>query len=245
MDITKYAILKKLAGGGGGSGDHADEDAIVSGTITEYTNDRVTRIGANVFSESKLVSISLPKVTSISRRAFYYSDKLVSINAPLVETISSSVFSSCYRLTSVNFPLLRNAQSGAFSTCKSLTSVCFPLLELESGVSNTLFSGCTNLITADLPLTLIIAGQCFFGCTALASLILRNTTQVCTLSSTNAFNNTPIASGTGYIYVPAALIDSYKTATNWTTYANQFRALESYTVDGTTTGELDPTKVNA
>ena len=28
-------------------------------------------------------------------------------------------------------------------------------------------------------------------------------------------------------------------------YANQFRALESYTVDGTTTGELDPTKVNA
>ena len=32
-------------------------------------------------------------------------------------------------------------------------------------------------------------------------------------------------------------------ATNWSTYAAQFRALEDYTVDGTTTGELDETKI--
>ena len=53
----------------------------------------------------------------------------------------------------------------------------------------------------------------------------------------------PIASGAGYIYVPAALVDSYKVATNWSTYAAQFRALEDYTVDGTTMGELDPNKI--
>lgn len=45
------------------------------------------------------------------------------------------------------------------------------------------------------------------------------------------------------IYVPAALIDSYKAATNWSAYANQFRALEDYTVDGTITGELDESKI--
>ena len=66
---------------------------------------------------------------------------------------------------------------------------------------------------------------------------------LCSLDSTNAFTGTPIASGTGYIYVPAVLIDSYKAATNWSTYAAQFRALEDYTVDGTTTGELDETKI--
>lgn len=32
----------------------------------------------------------------------------------------------------------------------------------------------------------------------------------------------------GYIYVPAALIDEYKTATNWATFADQFRAIEDY-----------------
>jgi hypothetical protein len=31
--------------------------------------------------------------------------------------------------------------------------------------------------------------------------------------------------------------------TNWTTFSAQFRALEDYTVDGTTTGELDESKI--
>ena len=48
------------------------------------------------------------------------------------------------------------------------------------------------------------------------------------LDNTNTFNSTPIASGTGYIYVPAALVDNYKAATNWSTYANQIRAIEDY-----------------
>lgn len=54
---------------------------------------------------------------------------------------------------------------------------------------------------------------------------------------------TNIANGTGYIYVPRALIEDYKVATNWATYASQFRALEDYTVDGTITGELDESKI--
>jgi hypothetical protein len=47
-------------------------------------------------------------------------------------------------------------------------------------------------------------------------------------NKTNIFASTPIASGTGYIYVPAALVDSYKGATNWSTYAAQIRAIEDY-----------------
>ena len=34
--------------------------------------------------------------------------------------------------------------------------------------------------------------------------------------------------GTGYVYVPASLIETYKTATNWSAFANQFRAIEDY-----------------
>ena len=113
-----------------------------------------------------------------------------------------------------------------------------------TSIRSNAFRECTSLTSADFSAVTYIGVSAFFTC-SLASLILRSTTRVCTLSSKYSFSGTPIDSGTGYIYVPAALIDSYKTATNWTTYANQFRALESYTVDGTTTGELDPTKVNA
>lgn len=67
----------------------------------------------------------------------------------------------------------------------------------------------------------------FHGAGALTTLILRGDTAT-TLSVINAFTSTPIASGTGYIYVPSVLIDTYKTATNWTTYADQIRAIEEY-----------------
>ena len=73
-------------------------------------------------------------------------------------------------------------------------------------------------------------------------MIIRSET-ICTLSNKNAFSGSSVASGTGYIYVPKDLVESYKTATNWSTYATQFRALEDYTVDGTITGELDESKI--
>ena len=107
------------------------------------------------------------------------------------------------------------------------------------------FYNCSDkLKELDFPLVTSIAGNAFALCKSLTTVILRKNS-VCELTGTGAFTDTPIGKGTGYIYVPSALVDSYKTATNWSTYADQFRALESYTIDGTTTGALDPTKVNA
>ena len=77
----------------------------------------------------------------------------------------------------------------------------------------------------------------------MTAFILRSETKICSITHTSVFTKTPIESGTGYIYVPKALIEDYKVTTNWSVYASQFRALEDYTVDGTTTGELDETKI--
>lgn len=85
-----------------------------------------------------------------------------------------------------------------------------------------------------------IGSSAFRMCSKLKPLLLRGN-NVCTLNK-NVFVSTPISSGTGYIYVPSALIEQYKAATNWSAYSAQFRALEDYTVDGTITGELDPAK---
>jgi hypothetical protein len=83
-----------------------------------------------------------------------------------------------------------------------------------------------------------IADEAFRG-SNLQALVIRNTSSVVNLIRANAFEETPISSGDGYIYVPRDMLDAYVSATNWSVYGEQFRVLEDYTVDGTITGELD------
>ena len=113
---------------------------------------------------------------------------------------------------------------GAFQYCTNLA-----LTELPAGITSIrvfTFYGCTNLALTELPsgVTTIETGA-FNGCTKLSKFALPNITSVPTLSSTNAFHSTPIASGTGYIYVPDDLVESFKSATNWSTYADQIKAI--------------------
>lgn len=118
------------------------------------------------------------------------------------------------------------------------------ITEISSDVTSVgeyAFYKCSKLTTANFPVAMSIGSNAFRSCSSLTTLILRSETTA-TLSNTNALGSTLIASGTGYIYVPRALIEGYKVVSNWSTYAAQFRALEDYTVDGTITGELDPAK---
>ena len=94
-------------------------------------------------------------------------------------------------------------------------------------IGDSAFYSCSALTAADFPAATSIGYYAFSYCSKLNTLILRSGTMA-KLYDTNAFSNTPISSGTGYIYVPATLVDSYKAASNWSTYANQIRAIEDY-----------------
>lgn len=48
------------------------------------------------------------------------------------------------------------------------------------------------------------------------------------IDSDHYLSSTAIGKGNGYIYVPSSLIEEYKTATNWSVYADQFRAIDDY-----------------
>lgn len=183
-----------------------------------YVNETVESIGAYAFYEcSGLTSVDFPNATSISRYAFGY----------------------CRALTTADFPNVTSIDIFAFYVCISLTSANFPNV---TSISNYAFATCTSLTTADFPSVTSVGSSVFVDCKALTSVILRSTTMA-RLDGTSAFNNTPIKNGTGYIYVPSALIASYQSASNWSTYSAQFRALEDYTIDGTITGELDASKI--
>ena len=87
------------------------------------------------------------------------------------------------------------------------------------------FSYNTALTLVSFPAVTSISASAFEGCSKLTAVIL-GAESVVTLANVSAFTGTPIASGTGYIYAPASLVDSYKVA--WSTYANQIRAIEDY-----------------
>lgn len=201
---------------------------------------------------SQLQNINLPSVTSILESGFNGCAQLQAANFPLVTTVKSGTFGNCEQLQSVSLPLLTSLKDGNnFYGCHNLISVDLPLVT-QLGAS--VFSQCWKLKIIDLPKVTNIAYSVFDNDFSLVAVILRSET-MCNLTSSSSFTGCNHFYGTvnytynpdglkdGYFYVPAALIENYKAATNWSTFATQFRALEDYTVDGTTTGALDLTKI--
>ena len=81
-------------------------------------------------------------------------------------------------------------------------------------IGNKAFLGCSNLVAVILPYSRIEDD-------------LYLTSPI--LLGTDVFVDTPIANGTGFIYVRDALVDSYKTDENWSTWASQIKPLSEYT----------------
>ena len=104
----------------------------------------------------------------------------------------------------------------------NLTSIVFANV---TKVDQNAFIGSKNITRMDFHNKVAFSVDCLNGITALDTLILRSG-EMCTGFARPY--NTKIASGTGYIYVPSVLVNSYKSSVYWSTYADQFRAIEDY-----------------
>lgn len=206
-----------------GGGDATMEDGLIEGTITEYTNNRIKTVGYCKFRyNNHLKRVTMLNCEKVEMDGFNGCTALESIEMPNVTNISTRGFSGCNALKEVNLPNLTNITQ-AFNNCAALTKITLPKLKI---ISNA-FNHCAALQIAVFSEATQITASAFSNDTSLTAVILRNS-QMVTLGNVNAFTNTPIANGTGYIYVPKALIEEYKVATNWVTFANQFRAIEDY-----------------
>lgn len=98
-------------------------------------------------------------------------------------------------------------------------------------VSVSSFEGCRNLELIDFSKEILIPNSPFNGCIKLKHLILRSE-NFCKLlgSFANVFSGTEIRSGSGAIYVPSSLVDTYKAATNWSAGADYIHPLEDYPI---------------
>lgn len=215
--------------------------------ITSLVAPNVVSVGEYAFCNSRSIgSLSIPNVKTVGANAFQYCNKITVLDAPNLTTMGAYAFSgnNTYKMAfkSINLPKLTAVPNSTFTYFASVAELVLP--ECKS-VGNSSCTNWTNLQYVDLPKCTSISNYGLRNNSKLETLILRSET-MCTLSN-YALNSTKIFNGTGYVYVPSALISSYQTSTNWKTIygknANAFRALEDYTVDGTLSGALDEAKV--
>ena len=86
-----------------------------------------------------------------------------------------------------------------------------------------IFNACYSLTNIIIPNSVTsIDSYAFYGCFSLLEYDFSTFTTIPTLSNTNAFTN---INGICKMKIPSALIDEWKTATNWATYANYMVAV--------------------
>lgn len=209
------------------SGSNANElDSLITREISgAYTNDRVTQIGEYAFANcTEITDINLPNVINISYNSFHGCTKLKAINLPHCQVAGGNSFYGCSNLEAVSLPSCHTLGTGALGSafwgCSKLSQVSLPLV---TTIMSFTFRD-TVIQKIDFLSVNNIESRAFIYARQLDTLILRNS-NVCVLKNIDAFDSTKIAAGTGYIYVPDNLVDSYKIATNWVTFANQIKPI--------------------
>ena len=187
-------------------------------SLTEFHPNKVTVIREGCFSGCTSLSIfDFNDITSVGVSSF---DKaaFTSISLPLITAIPSNAFNSCGSLSSVSLPNVQTLASRAFWSCTSLADISLPSIV---SVDNQAFGYCTNLSTVDLGASVTsIAYNPFHGVSSITSLVVR-ATSVPTLGGILCVSG----SFHGTIYVPAASVDDYKAAANWSTYSAKITAI--------------------
>lgn len=162
-------------------------------------------------------------LTLIGNGTFNYCYDLTILDMPNVRRVGSYAFSNCANLSVINIPKVDYIGSNAFYMAK-ISYINLPNIET---IAANAFNECVNLEKIDINAADSV-GQYAFTKTKISTVIIRGEDKVCNLRTANVFADTPLDRGEGYIYVPASMIDSYKATTNWSKFANQFRAIEDY-----------------
>lgn len=158
----------------------------------------VKSIGSDTFSFCHgLEKILLQEgLTKIGGSAFYECETITELTIPeSVNSIGSGAFRFCESLLNINIPDgITNIPSSAFAGCESLTSIIIP----ESVMS--------------------IADYAFQNCYSMSEIhcLPKSPPELSASKGIDVSNDC-------VIYVPVGSLESYKTATNWSVYADQMQ----------------------
>ena len=188
-------------------------------------------ININAFESNKITSLTIPdSVTSISGGSCFRSnvnlstitvgsnntvyDSRNNCNA-IIKTSNNELVVGCKSTVIPNTVTSIGMQ--AFQGHSELTSVTLP--EGLTSIGEWAFQSCSKLSgNLTIPSTITTIGQHAFDFSGLSSLTIEATTPP-TLGTHTSFPS--------HIYVPAESVDTYKAASNWSTYASRIQAIPS------------------
>lgn len=208
-----------------------------------YTKDGTTLLQYAIGKTA--TSFTIPaSVTSIGEYAFYDCKSLTSVViGNSVTSIGDYAFSGCHSLTSIEIPnSVTSIGDWTFSNCVKLTSIEIP--DSVTSIGSIAFSGCdltsvvigngvtsiggqafsynrnlTNVVIGDSVTS--IGQMVFMGCDNLTSIMVFPTTPPALFSNS-------LPSTIQSIYVQKSSAKAYKTATNWSSFADKIVGNTTY-----------------
>ena len=139
-----------------------------------------------------------------------------------VKSVGSNALLNCYALSTVyGLENVTTIGNGAFQNCRCLCNDLPPLKITAVGAS--MFYGCYSLSRLRFAASVQSVGAyAFNNCFGLQYIDFTACTAVPTLANANALSGIPADCK---IRVPAALVDEWKAATNWATYADHIEGV--------------------
>ena len=135
-------------------------------------------------------------------------------------SIIYGAFNSCESLTTITLPdVITSIGMSTFEHCNSLVSVNLP--NNVKSIDVSAFSDCESLVDIIIPNSIIsINASAFNSCTGLTSITIESTTPPSKITA-DTFSNTNNCP----IYVPSESVETYKSASGWSTYASRIQAI--------------------
>ena len=186
-------------------------------------NQYMDTIDSFLVEKYKLCTLNLPQCEKLIGSNCCANLKVGSVNAPKLRTINNGAFSSCTYLKEINLPKITTLESQEFSYCNSLKKARFDSLK---AIKSDYYFQAPFCMTKILD-TLILGSPTL--------VTLANQDGLCGNITPDSYDVIPPIHPAykgglpqGYIYVPKALVEQYKVATNWVVFADKFRAIEDY-----------------
>lgn len=204
---------------------------------------KLTSVGNNSFVGcSQLESFNAPRLLTISGWAFERCSSLKTITLSKVTSFGDGSFYGCASLESIQAPYLNKLSFYLFHSCTSLRSV---IVNAATSIEDYCFQQCSNLTTIEgVENVETIGAQSFYLCESLQKIELNNIKSIGASAFANNISlkefiirvSAPPTLGTGafngthaaFFYVPDDALSDYKSATNWSEFADRIRPLSEY-----------------
>lgn len=133
--------------------------------------------------------------------------------------------------------VIEKASDDPLTAIDAMCAYCYYLENVNvstldtSGIANfnRVFLHCENITRLDLSawntMSLQSSEYMLAYTKKLTTLIINNSARVFNLTDANALEGSAIAAGTGFVYVPAAMVAQYKAHAVWGLYQNQIKSI--------------------